>query len=614
MIALAGFLILVVVRNPGVWSYLARNPGVLDGKSVAVILSYGVYPLLMALAFWVLALGLGRRVMTTLAIYPGGRLDGIATAALGGGLLAEAVFYLGWAGHLTPLTMTFLYGTAAALGFTALKFPQLATPKSIGPATAVLAYAAFHLLILSIAPPTQWDARAYHLALPELYLRHGGLYEVPWLLHSHWPHLMEALYTVPLALGRDGAAALIHALACVLLVGGVFCAGGGWAGAMLLAGQPALLRVAASAHADGACALLFFAAAHALSRWEDGKRDGWLVAAGLLAGLSASAKLFGGAGAAAWTVWLLWKTRRPREAAIFCACAAAMLAPWLIRTWLATGDPLWPLLRLTPASAALAARNARTNLWSWPPPAWLAVHDGPAFLLAPLAGLAWLGSRAKKTSRLELVLWAPAPLLLALCLRHHEAWRYLMPVYAAAALSGARFFAAAFAEGGARRAAAVVLVALAASPVLALTQNNELFAALGLRSLAAPEADRRALFEDRSVDFARFAREARAVLPPGARVLLFREVRGYGAGFDYLWGDPVNQNQIEYRRLADDTALGARLKELDVTYVLDHENAILYGEDPLYYDARILSLMSGLLKRHARPVLARNGFVLHQLL
>jgi hypothetical protein len=190
----------------------------------------------------------------------------------------------------------------------------------------------------------------------------------------------------------------------------------------------------------------------------------------------------------------------------------------------------------------------------------------------------------------------------------------MMPLYAAVALSCGRLASAAFNQGRLRRAAAAALILFGAAPIFGLTQNNELFAVLGLRSTANPGAPPRILFEDRTVDVASFYREAAAVIPAGSRVLLFREVRGYGAGFDYMWGDPINQNAVDYRRLPDFDALRARLKELGVTHVLDHESSHLYGEDPLYYDARTLNLMSGMLKRHARPVLVREGLVLYQLL
>ena len=141
-----------------------------------------------------------------------------------------------------------------------------------------------------------------------------------------------------------------------------------------------------------------------------------------------------------------------------------------------------------------------------------------------------------------------------------------------------------------------------------------MFAVLGVRSSITPNAARRPLFAERNVDVAAFYREARAALPPRAKVLLFREVRGYGASFDYLWGDPMNQTLIDYRRIADPDALARRLQALGLTHVLDHPGSHLYREDPGYYDARTLGLMAECLKRRARLMLTREGLALHELL
>ena len=241
-------------------------------------------------------------------------------------------------------------------------------------------------------------------------------------------------------------------------------------------------------------------------------------------------------------------------------------------------------------------------------------NHGPAFLLVPLLGLAALGRGAQPASRIERALWMVAPLLLILAARHHEAWRFLIPIYGAAALACGRLCERAISQSRARSLAAAALTAFAAVPLVLSTQNNELFAVLGLRSQAAPGTDPRVLYEDRSVDVAAFLRETRGVLPPGARVLLFREIRGYRAGFDYIWGDPMNQTEIDYRRIVDPDALAARLKELGVTFVLDHPGSHLYQEDPVYYDRRTLALMAECLKRRARPRLEREGLVLYELL
>ncbi|MBI4061276.1 MAG: hypothetical protein HY403_07580, partial [Elusimicrobia bacterium] len=387
-----------------------------------------------------------------------------------------------------------------------------------------------------------------------------------------------------------------------------------WPAALALAGQPALLRAAGTAHADAATALFVFTSAYALSRWEGSRADGWLVAAGLLAGLAGSAKLLGVAAPCAWTAVLFWKTRRAREPLLFAAAGLLMIAPWLWTTWRQTGDPVWPFLGSGLEAAELAARYLRSNRWDFPPPSSAFVHDGPGFIILPALGLFALsrGRRAAATT-IERLLWMAVPAYAALAWRHNEAWRFLMPVWPALALAAGRAAAGAFTGGGGRRAAAASLVLASALPAAAFSPNNALYAVLGLRSASAPAVERRALFTRRGVDVAEFYQEARAALPPRAKVLLFREVRGYGAGFDYQWGDPMNQALLDYRRIPDAAALARRLKTLGISHVLDHPGSHLYREDPGYYDARTLALMAECLKHRARPVLSREGLALYEL-
>ena len=69
----------------------------LDGASLALWLSFGAWPVLMAAAAWAAMLGLGRRTLGAARIRAEGSLDAIAAAAMGLGILGESVFLLAWA-------------------------------------------------------------------------------------------------------------------------------------------------------------------------------------------------------------------------------------------------------------------------------------------------------------------------------------------------------------------------------------------------------------------------------------------------------------------------------------------------------------------------------------
>ena len=66
------------------------------------------------------------------------------------------------------------------------------------------------IIILSLVPPVSKDALTHHLAVPKLYLKHGGIYEIPDILFSYYPMNLELLYMIPLYFDNDIVPKFIH--------------------------------------------------------------------------------------------------------------------------------------------------------------------------------------------------------------------------------------------------------------------------------------------------------------------------------------------------------------------------------------------------------------------
>ena len=67
---------------------------------------------------------------------------------------------------------------------------------------ALLAAIILSVIILSLVPPISRDALVHHLNVPKLYLRHGGMYEIPSLPFSYYPMNLDLIYLIPLYLGN----------------------------------------------------------------------------------------------------------------------------------------------------------------------------------------------------------------------------------------------------------------------------------------------------------------------------------------------------------------------------------------------------------------------------
>ena len=416
--------------------------------------------------------------------------------------------------------------------------------------------------------------------------------EIPWLLHSHWPHLMEVLYAAPLALGLDSAAALLHAAAVAAMVFATFRVGrdrlgapAAWIATAILAAQPPLLAHAGVAHSDGAFALFHFLACVALWSWMESGSRGILVLAGLLSGLGTSAKLLGIVPLAVLSVWVWARSHREKRsgpALLFAACGLAVVLPWYLKAWAGAGNPFWPFfsrwLGGRWGAAFFETRYVQINLVGWPPDPKVIFQYGPQFLLVPAAiGAVWAWFRRLDWPPFLRFLLTPAACYFLVVARHSECWRFMLPMLPALALA-AGWGVTRFARGTAGTIAAAGLVLFALYPNPGATQNDELSAVLGLRSASEPDAPPRQAFLDDQVDPYPCYRRLRGLVGARGKVLLFREIRGYYLDVDYMWGDPLNQGLIRYAELGGPEALAAELAKLGVTHVLVNET--MYGEDP----------------------------------
>jgi hypothetical protein len=66
------------------------------------------------------------------------------------------------------------------------------------------------VLVLSCVPPVSKDELVHHLAVPKLYLKHGGMYEIPFMEFSYYPMNVDLLYLLPLSFGNDIVPKFIH--------------------------------------------------------------------------------------------------------------------------------------------------------------------------------------------------------------------------------------------------------------------------------------------------------------------------------------------------------------------------------------------------------------------
>ncbi len=204
------------------------------------------------------------------------------------------------------------------------------------------------------APPTSWDAVVAHLALPAQYLGLGRIAALEGNTYSGYPHLMHALYTYAYAAGGETGAQFLSWLFAFL--GCVFCYGlGGRLGgrtcglltAAMFATTPVFFEQAGIVSIDIAVTSVVVATFTALFSWHDEQRRNWLLLAGFLAGSACGIRHTGYIVCCFCFLGILVSSRpfRPSSAVAFGAMALLGAAPWLLRSWLAVGNPVYPFFQ-----------------------------------------------------------------------------------------------------------------------------------------------------------------------------------------------------------------------------------------------------------------------------
>jgi 4-amino-4-deoxy-L-arabinose transferase-like glycosyltransferase len=624
-----------------------------------------LYDFLVAATILLAGTGLGRLVLRPLRLDERGIFGLWLAAASGLGLLAVAVLLIGLVGLLNLVVWLPLLIGLAGIGLWAIVTSLRAHLPTMQPVPswperlmlgvlAVLGLGSLIWILLthSLRPPTDWDAIAYHLALPKIYLEAGQIVYVPFNVTSNWPLNFEMLFTLALLLGSDIAAHLVMLASTALIALGLLIGGrrifgddrvGILAAAIFLL-IPTVKRLGGVAMIDVGMGLFALGAAFSFERWQQTDRRNWLLLCGAFCGMAAGSKLMGGG--IALIFGLLWIAvelrRRPFDlratmlnGAALVLAGTALVAPWYLRSWFTTGNPIWPfgydLLGGRNWDALGDEYHHQLLADAWTPdlprnpiglvvsfgyllsdPERLGGYRGGLGLIIPLGAvlglvlLRWAPRFVRQALAVSGAFWVLWFLLVSL--QH----RYLLPVAPLLALPAAW--------------GVVFLADRLRQPVLRAAVLGALVIAL-LPQWPWYDASERALFAyrapyltgalsrdevlDASIDIMPLLRYANDTLPADAYVLLLPfETRTYYLDRRYFWGSPVSQRVIRFEEHANAEDLLGTLRELGITHVIDSPTWIFTDLRYWEYDR---ALMLDLQARCGEPLLNHGPTVLYAL-
>ena len=492
-------------------------------------------------------------------------------------------------------------------------------------------------LFAAMAPPTptDYDGLAEHLAMAKQWARDGRIHPLWYDHHSQFPATVQMFYALAHAFELPGMAKLFHWGFGVMAIGAVVLAGrrllapaaGSWAG-LILATTPGFAWLMGVGYVDLATIACGLLALHFFARWLQDDEDWLLWLSALMAGAGAGTKMQGLALLAVLAVGIIivlrgrWG-RAVGKAAAYVGIALLVCGPWYLKSFLWTGNPVYPFAyeifggrmwsadraegyRLSqrsygkgelPSEEELAAMSPLRRAFTGPreplnlllAPINLTL-DAPAFTvpLSPLGvwatdstGPLWLMLLPivllfRRPPPLRWMLWVMLPLWVW-WLWSMQLTRYLLPSLALVApVAG---WAVVEAERHSRLLAVVVRGAVGVWTVMAIVLmllyvGPQVPAALGMVS---PE-----IYLGESSLYAA-STQINRLAAPEAKVALYAEPRGYYLDRDYLWAEPGHSALIDYDSVASGADLVREWRRLGVTHVMINQALFpdLRGDDPL---------------------------------
>lgn len=322
-------------------------------------------PIVVAVVFALAASGYGWAATNVLKISFASRLERLCLSlGLGVGFITAAVFWIGIAGGLFRPAFLVLLLPAAAIGAWSVvrilrdgERPLVPLRGAEWALLLLLGLCAAANVLGALAPPTFADALTYHLYVPAQFLERGAIVELSAVWQHYSPMAVEMAYMTAQSLAGPKAAALLGAGWGLLAAAGTALLGrrlagrlGGLIAAVAFYANPMVAWESTSCFVDLAVAALGTLGLYATLRWNDQHERGWFMAAALLTGFAASCKLNAGIFVVVGALLVVSQSastgigagRIVARVIGFGALAAAPLLPWLVRSLLLTGNPVYP--------------------------------------------------------------------------------------------------------------------------------------------------------------------------------------------------------------------------------------------------------------------------------
>jgi len=213
------------------------------------------------------------------------------------------------------------------------------------------------MLFLALTPPLQRDELIHHLAYPKLFLERGAIFDLPFTVFSYYPMGQHMLYGLTMGITSDIAPRLLHAAFGILSLFALYqlarrCLDHRMSllATLLFATLPIVMFTAGKAYVDMGLVFYLISALLAFLHFQTLNQPKWLYLCGMLIGLANGVKYNALLFLPIFLFALLLSNARKstsRElfqlAFGFLIAAGITMLPFLVRNFVLSGNPLYPL-------------------------------------------------------------------------------------------------------------------------------------------------------------------------------------------------------------------------------------------------------------------------------
>ncbi len=493
-------------------------------------------------------------------------------------------------------------------------------------------------LMLADTPPIEWDSIRYHLADPKVYVQNHGFVNLPSEWHSNMPFFTEMIYLTGLLMQGAELAKLFACLMGLLLVLMIYSFASqrfsrevSMALAAIFISIPIISQFMSTAKNDIPLAFFAFLAVASYIFWAESSDKRWLLVSSVMAGAAAAIKTTGIAVSLIICLLIFWNFILKKEyvsaflrPSIYFVVSFVFLAPWLIKSLIYTGNPVWPLAYsvfggqywnpgLAEILKYLGEYGYGTSLLDFVllpfritfyPNAFATIMGiSPVFLMfIPLVFM------YKRDKFINILLWSSF-LLLVFWFVTSQQLRFIIPVLPLALIAIGKPITE-------LDKARMTRTVAAAAIMMILMVNSALFCAVNMKK--APMA---VGLEDKDKYISSYVAEYDAAMfanlnLQGSRILLAGYSRHYYFDVDYVIGDPRTQGYIDYDLLEDDPEkLFLLLKKDSITHILINKKQN-YRDDKFTlsdYGAGFDGLIGRFTEKHGKLVYDESDVKIYEI-